>query len=367
MLHRAILLSLLPAILAVSPVAAQDLAQEQNPAKPPAEATRLTAEQKREINKIVSQFRTSKRDPDQRQAAVQKAIEYGPLAAGPMFDAIGSELYPQLQRYGAQFFKQAAAVAGGQINNADLQEVQTLRQKVLGLEKREDFSHELIEREGDPAIRRLEEIFVVNREQVIKQSESLRADRDRLHELGALWERCAVFLWEQLPDDGNKPKDKPSFEQYLQGEETMSAELAAPMAPKTREVLATNARLASRLDPEEGRAILALNLMRNLLGLSPVLIDLRLCAAARDHSNDMLTYKFFSHESPLVGKKTFGERAARMGTSASAENIAAGTSDGRAANLMWFHSPGHHKNMLASHDRVGMGRTGGYFTEMFGD
>ena len=56
-----------------------------------------------------------------------------------------------------------------------------------------------------------------------------------------------------------------------------------------------------------------------------------------------------------------------MGTSASAENIFCGCQDGPSANLGWFHSPGHHVNMLAAHHRVGIGRAGGYFVEMFGD
>jgi uncharacterized protein YkwD len=76
---------------------------------------------------------------------------------------------------------------------------------------------------------------------------------------------------------------------------------------------------------------------------------------------------FFSHESPVPGKKTPWDRAKRFGTTASAENIAAGYQDGRAVNLGWFHSPGHHRNMLGNHRRVGVGRAGGYFTEMFGD
>ena len=48
-------------------------------------------------------------------------------------------------------------------------------------------------------------------------------------------------------------------------------------------------------------------------------------------------------------------------------NIAMGTVDGTTANLMWWHSPGHHKNMLGSHSRVGVGKSGVYWTELFGN
>jgi uncharacterized protein YkwD len=75
---------------------------------------------------------------------------------------------------------------------------------------------------------------------------------------------------------------------------------------------------------------------------------------------------FFSHESPVAGKKTPWDRAKLFNTSASGENIAAGVIEGAAANRMWWHSPGHHKNMLGDHKRVGVGRSGRLWTELFG-
>ncbi|MFI5378131.1 MAG: CAP domain-containing protein [Tepidisphaerales bacterium] len=54
------------------------------------------------------------------------------------------------------------------------------------------------------------------------------------------------------------------------------------------------------------------------------------------------------------------------GTSASAENIASGTGTGEGAIRMWWHSPGHHKNMLARQHRTGLGRSGNHWTQMFG-
>ena len=112
--------------------------------------------------------------------------------------------------------------------------------------------------------------------------------------------------------------------------------------------------------------MLALNLTRNLLGLNPLLIDTQLVATARDHSKDMETLKFFAHESPVPGKKTpwigpvASAPAPRARTSSWASTTAA------PANLAWFHSPGHHKNMLGNHKRVGVGVQGVHFTEMFG-
>ncbi len=80
----------------------------------------------------------------------------------------------------------------------------------------------------------------------------------------------------------------------------------------------------------------------------------------------MRRLKFFDHTSPLPGKTTPWDRAKLFGTLAASENIYRGAADGRVANRAWFHSPGHHKNMLGNHARVGVGRSGGYFTELFG-
>ena len=49
------------------------------------------------------------------------------------------------------------------------------------------------------------------------------------------------------------------------------------------------------------------------------------------------------------------------------ENIYMGSNATVDALRGWFLSPGHHKNMLAKHARVGVGRHGVFFTEMFGD
>jgi uncharacterized protein YkwD len=331
------------------------------------ESLRLNYSQRQEIQKLVGMYRLAKADKEKKKEAVQLAIQHGPAATAAMLEAICRELQPQIERYRNTFFKQAQTMATKQVGKADVQEILTLRQKVLSLSQRPDFSKELIEREADPAMKRLEEIFVLDRQKVLDAFPHLQKERERLGELGQLWEQCAVALWETAPAGVEKPAQKPTFEQYLEGEEALAAGLAAPMDPQNRQILALNARLASQLDPEEARTVLALNLTRNLLGLPALVIDLKLCEAARDHCQDMQKLGFFSHESPVPGKKTPWDRAKRFGTTASAENIAAGYQDGRAVNLGWFHSPGHHRNMLGNHRRVGVGRAGGYFTEMFGD
>tara|TARA_B100000929_G_scaffold237345_1_gene194143 strand:+ start:58 stop:306 length:249 start_codon:yes stop_codon:yes gene_type:complete len=76
---------------------------------------------------------------------------------------------------------------------------------------------------------------------------------------------------------------------------------------------------------------------------------------------------FFSHTSPIERKKTPWIRAKLAGTTANAENIFKGNKEGHAANRSWWHSPGHHINMLSPNaKRVGMGAQGKHWTQMFG-
>lgn len=338
-----------------------------NAGEPKASARADVQETARHVSRLLTQLRQAKKDAEKRQAVVEEAISLGPQTAAAIHAALGREMQPLLKSYSTKFSQAAAKLAQKKIGSVNLEEVQRLRATVLELQNRPDFSKELIIREADPALKRLEEIFVVDRQAVLAENPSLAKEREGLGELGRLWEKTAGYLYDQVPEGPDKPKDKPSFEEYLAGEESLACGLAVPMDPRTRDILATNARLAAQLQPEEARAILALNLTRNLLGLSALAIDLRLCEAARDHSADMQRLNFFAHESPVEGKKTPWDRARRFGTTASGENIAMGYHDGKAVNMGWFHSPGHHKNMLGkNHTRVGLGQAGSYFTQLFG-
>ncbi len=325
-----------------------------------------TPRERREAERLVGRYRRAKNDLDKKAQVIQEAMAGGPYVLSAVFQVLGQELYPQLEKYRARFAEQAARIGKRQLGSADLEEIARLRAAVLELSKRPELTKQMILQVADPAVARLAEIFLVNRFEVLAASPQLQAERQRLLAMGGLWELCVAYFQRTAPAEAEATSKPVQFEQYLQGEEELAVGLAVPMDATTREVLAANGRLAAQLDPQEARAILALNLTRNLLGLPPLAIDPRLCAAARDHSRDMERLKFFSHESPVEGKKTPWDRAKRFGTSASAENIFAGTPDGHAAHLGWFHSPGHHKNMMGSHKRVGVGRSGSYFTQIFG-
>jgi hypothetical protein len=339
---------------------------EKPPSKSPSPPPRISAAQQSEIARLLSEFRRARSDPLQREDLMQRAMQQGALAVVALSDLVRREMQPKLSGYSKKFYQRASALVRKKLSQADLAEVVRLRQTIFSLQEGDKLTKEAIVQQADPALRRLREIFIIPRQAVWERYPELQNNREKLQSLGSLWEHLNVYLYRQLPDDKHKPKHPPSFDRYLQGEEDLAVWLAAPMDDVTKAVLAANAQLAPVLDPEEARCILALNLTRNLLGLSALAVDLKLCAAARDHAHDMMTLKFFSHRSPVPGKTTHFDRAKNFGTTTSGENIYAGGTDGKAAHDAWWHSPGHHRNMLGKHKRVGVGRAGRHFTQMFG-
>jgi uncharacterized protein YkwD len=331
---------------------------------------KLTPYQRARVQQLLTDYRRAGATAAQRDQVVAKLFNIGGAAVSQLLAQCNKQLQPQLRKYGELFQQQAASLAASRAGRDNIAEVQRLRAQVLALKERPDLTKEMIVAEGDPAMAKLQEILVVNRDQIFQRSARLREERKKLAGWGQHWERCSQYLVTQMISEGSlKPSDapKPNFEQYLTGEEDLAAKMAMPMDEAAKAALAENRKLIGNLDAEEGRAILACNLMRQLLGLSVLKIDLKLCDAARDHSADMRKLNFFAHESPVAGKKTPWDRAKNFGTSASGENIAMGYADGNAANLGWFHSPGHHKNMLGNHRRIGLGVSGQHYTEMFGN
>jgi len=322
--------------------------------------------QRIDTSQLVRRFRGARGNAPQQAAIVEEAISSGRPAVAALYAEIARQVYPAMKGYRDSFYRQAVYVLHERAGSTNVAEVTRLRETVLGLPDQPEFTKETIVRKADPAMKRLREIFLVDRTEVLRRSDPLMSERQRLQSLGLLWQQCGEYLYKLMPNDHNKPKEPMDFEKYLQGEEDLAMKMAAPMDPRTIQILVSNARLATQLEPEEARAILELNLTRNLLGLVPLAIDAKLCAAARDHCQDMRNLNFFAHESPVAGKTLPWDRARRFGTQAAAENIYHGAHDGRVAIEAWFHSPGHHKNMLGNFARVGMGRSGAYFTAMFG-
>jgi uncharacterized protein YkwD len=332
-----------------------------NDAQPAADA-----QAQRQIQRLVLDFTKARRNEARRVALIQKAAEMGSPAPERLLATLEKELAPQIRAYGERVSKLATTFEQKRARTIDADEVQRLRTSVLDLKKDPNLTKDAIIASGDPAMKRLSEILLPNMQAFADSSAALGKQRTALLAAGRMWELCATVVARQTTTEDGKPQEPPVFESCLRAEEESALQIATAADPQTRKALSVNAQLMGKLDPEEARCIAACNLTRGLLGLKLLEIDPRLCETARDHSNDMRTKGFFAHESPVEGKKTPWDRAKRFGATASGENIAVGVQQGNAANLMWFHSPGHFRNMLGEHVRIGVGRSNAHWTEMFG-
>lgn len=113
-----------------------------------------------------------------------------------------------------------------------------------------------------------------------------------------------------------------------------------------------------------------LNRYRIIMGLQPMVLEERLSAAAWGHSNDMRTGGFFSHTSPVKGKRTPADRArmAKFAGNWTGENIFMGSPSYTSAYGGWFGSDGHRFIMFTKggSNVVGIGVDGGHWTMMTG-
>ena len=108
---------------------------------------------------------------------------------------------------------------------------------------------------------------------------------------------------------------------------------------------------------------------RVVLGLGPLNLEEKLSDAATGHSKDMKSMGFFSHTSPVPGKRSFSDRARKAGFrgAPSGECIAAGYGNSSAVYGGWFYSDGHRHIMLARGPNVlGIGPAGSHWTLVTG-
>jgi len=136
--------------------------------------------------------------------------------------------------------------------------------------------------------------------------------------------------------------------------------------PSWLETVDGNHRIGSWIEAGEHACIARLNHHRILLGIHPVHIDLRLVAASKKHSEEMVAKNYFSHTSPTPHLAGFGQRAGREHTGAGGECIAGGGRSGVGVFRMWYYSQGHHKIMIFGVAAIGVGHCNGKWTLMMG-
>ena len=158
-----------------------------------------------EVQRLVSQFRGASKDPQKRAQLVQQAIQAGPAAAGGIMRAISRELAPDVKRYTARFSQKAAPLAQKRLAGVKGAEVNALRQTVLGLKDAPNFTHETITAKADPAMKRLREIFLVGRQEVLERTPALQTDRQKLLDAARLWDQCAACVYQHMAAGAEAP------------------------------------------------------------------------------------------------------------------------------------------------------------------
>ncbi len=129
-----------------------------------------------------------------------------------------------------------------------------------------------------------------------------------------------------------------------------------------------NASLRDRMSEGEFANVRAVNHYRELLGILPMEVDLRLLQSARRHSKEMADLGYFGHTSPKKKHRTASMRMKQAGYDAGAgENCAQGYRTGEDAFWGWFSSPPHHRNMVAEGNAAfGVGQWDTLWTQNFG-
>ena len=341
-----------------------------------------TDSERKELAAIAAEFRRLASRPEQRLALIERTDKLGPNAVDAILRIVHEELLRPLADYRQQVTRAATELAAARSKSADASKVAEIRADVLALSKDDELTERQIKEVGDAGLEELKKLLVPPVTEVLRQHPQLKPARQQLQTLGKQWEKCATLIMlAEDPKSAEPPLKKtacvdgadelleldlPAFDQYLTKDEELAMALAIPMDAATRQILNNNNQLSANLDSEELRCVLDLNVTRILLGLAPLRLDPALAAAARGHSADMQQHDFFGHESPLPGKKMPWDRAKIFGATANAENIAVGTIDGAVINAMLWHSPSHHKNLVGDYARVGAGRHGKHWTELFG-
>ncbi len=316
-------------------------------------AARLTFKQQSMLRKAMRRFsKCGKRE--ERAEIVTKIIGLGPSATYFLIDELEKGTGQAKSLYRSKLQKKVDVLLKSKTKDKP-DEISKLQKQITSLRGKPNLTKADIVAEGDPALRRLHELFTVEMGPIIAKSAELKRIRVQLLEMYGYRESCMKAV-------GEKTR---GAEEELHSME--SDVLSAPLykGKGANAVRKWNDEEASEIPVAEVEAIEHFNSMRLLAGLRALKTDTKLCYASRDHSKDMAERGFFAHQSPVPGKTTPWDRAKLAGTSARAENIFMGSNDGKAANEGWFHSPGHHVNMMnPAHKWVGIGTTAEHWTMM---
>lgn len=339
------------------------------------------------VSTLIQQLRDRRLDMGARSRLVDEILTRGESGARSLHSFAKADYATRYKRYRKSHEKHLKVFAAGarrmfaaRRDKGTVQKIEALQEKARGLSRQRNLSKNLIRSEIDPIVDQLTKLLVIPVRKILtdpKQKKlrtstmAIEAELARLRESFATAKRARDAFGETTAGARQIQREKPpvspaSFADELADEREWLAILARPMTKRDAKLLVRNHELRDQIGYEEYAGILDLNLLRLRVGKSVLAIDVKLCVASRGHSEDMQRLKFFSHTSPVPGKRSPGQRAAAAGTSGGAENIARGARDGKGAIRQWWYSPGHHKNMMRGGGRVGLGQAQRFWTQMFG-
>jgi uncharacterized protein YkwD len=299
------------------------------------------------VRQEIVHYRAARTKPKQQAAALKQLASLGDAGLAAAKDLLDKEV------------QQAETVIRASKKPTKLDEsVTKLRKTLADLRHDPDLSKEKLHDIGVPAFEELSILYFQRAKALAAQAAKNARVVESLRQLVAVLQQCRA----QWSPDAPLPVNE-----YLPKAESRLNELSSPEEEQAREILARNQARAAQFPADLRSGMDGLNLARMIVGLRPLLYDIKLCEAAQGHSKDMESRDFFSHESPVDGKKTPWDRARLAGTTASGENIYKGSSISTEALKAWFVSPGHHKNMFSeSSTRQGLGHAGKLWTQMVG-
>ncbi len=329
----------------------------------PIDPNKLSEAQRKRASTLFKELQANPDDHVQRTRIIKAIAGIGRASAKKMFDILDRQWRPLWTNYSRAFSGAAKKAAAEKITSVARQEILRLERQVRSLRDQGDrLSKDKIRQTGDPALERLEQLKFLTQGEIFSANPGLRKQRTKIVEIGKQRALCIEQLL--LLESEAVPFGISEISTF----EENTARSALGIPGEYLAILRYNTKIGSTIPNAETKAIRDMNRYRMLIGLPPCAIDPRLCKAARDHSRDMHEKDFFSHTSPVPGKKSPWMRAKLEGTTAKAENIYSGNANGKSANKAWWYSPGHHRNMLnPGNRRVGMGVYEEEWTQMFGN
>lgn len=331
-----------------------------------ARAAGLTHGERREVAGLLRQFAGRGVTPEERERITDRVLEIGDYAPDRLRSVAERLFTSLLPRYAKTYYGFAGRTYEARLRELGLSRRDALRRRIRGVIQSQGLTKEKVLEKADPALEELESALLLKRDAVLETNPQLVEQREELLQLAAIVRRCRDAAGNGEGDAGETDGEDRALAS-LRAQEGLAGLLVLAEGDRDHaQVLTENVPLERQIRPEEVRGIRRLNELRLLLGLRPLAIDVKLCAACRDHSKDMAEKGFFSHDSPVPGKARFSDRARNFGTTASAENIHKGSTDGPDAITSLWHSPGHLKNMMRGWRRTGLGHYEKHWTQLFG-